>query len=60
METVMPEYPAWTEQSDRQKLEFLHQWLVNSEAKIKDLEGAIGELHAKLRQVEEENDERPM
>ena len=56
----MPEYPAWNEQSDRQKLNFLHQWLVDTEAKIKNLEDLIADLRTRLRQVEEENDQRPM
>ncbi len=56
----MPEHPAWNEQSDNEKLSFLHQWLVNTEAKIEELEAAIGELRTRVRQVEEENDERPM
>lgn len=55
----MPKWPAWNDQTTEQKLDFLHEWLVNTEETIKQIGGTTLNLRDRLRKVEEEIARRP-
>ena len=49
----MPQWPAWKDQTPEQKLDFLHEWLMNTEQTIKEIGATTLNLRDRLRRVEE-------
>ena len=45
-------YPIWNEMKPEEKFEFLHEWLINIESKIKSLSAQDQGLFERLRRVE--------
>jgi len=48
----MPDYPPWQNQTLEQKLDFLHEWLVNTDSAIRRLQADNQGLFERLRKVE--------
>ena len=48
-------WPKWADQTVEQKLDFLHEWLMNIEGAMKRLGAATQGLHERLRVVEAAN-----
>lgn len=55
----MSKWPAWKDQTQEQKLDFLHEWLMNAEGVVKELGVTTLNLRDRLRAVEEEIARRP-
>jgi hypothetical protein len=55
----MPGFPPWNEQTVEQRLDFLHEWLMNVEGAIQSLRAATQGLHERLRLVETANAQPP-
>jgi hypothetical protein len=55
----MAQWPAWKDQTIDQKLEFLQEWLRNTETAIEKVRSDNQALYERLRRVEVENASRP-
>jgi hypothetical protein len=52
-------WPAWNDQTIEQKLDFLHEWLMNTNQALNNLRAATQGLHERLRVVEAVNAQPP-
>jgi uncharacterized protein YydD (DUF2326 family) len=56
----MPSFPVWKEMTVEQKFEFLHEWLMNVEGRLKNVRADIQDLHERLQKVEAANVQPPI